>query len=175
MDVIVFLLIFSDCFLKAGRYKEVLLFQSQLFTCIVIVVWIKNLYDIAGKVLLLYCFLVVTLVKGIQLEVYDRLCIPDTESIYHIIVIACDRHIIRNSFYCLVSFVDKSGSTLFSIIFCSYIAAEMYFLGIFRTTEFEWIAVFQPVIRYLNLVSVFDLLFEHSVMVTDSTAICSIV
>ena len=141
MDVIMFLFVFGNCCLKACRYEEVLLFQSQLFTCIVVVVRVKDFYDIAGKVLLLYCFLVITLVKGIKLEVYDRLCIPDTKCVYYIIVISCDWHIIRNGFYCLISFVDKFVSALFRIVLYSYISAEVYFLGIFRTTQFEWVAV----------------------------------
>ena len=141
MDIVMFLFVFGNCCLEACRYKEVLLFQSQLFTCIVVVVRVKNFYDIAGKVLLLYSFLVITLVKGIKLEVYDRLCIPDTKCVYYIIVISCDRHIIRNGFYCLISFVDKFVSALFRIVLYSYISAEVYFLGIFRTTQFEWVAV----------------------------------
>ena len=136
-----FLFVFGNCCLETCRYEEVLLFQSQLFTCIVVVIRVKNFYDIAGKVLLLYSFLVVTFVKGIQLEVYDRFCIPDTKCVYYIIVIACDRHIIRNSLYSLISFMDKSVSTLFRIVLYSYISAEVYFLGIFRATQFEWVAV----------------------------------
>ena len=66
MDIVMFLFVFGNCCLEACRYKEVLLFQSQLFTCIVVVVRVKDFYDIAGKVLLLYCFLVITLVKGIK-------------------------------------------------------------------------------------------------------------
>ena len=69
MDIVMFLFVFGNCCLEACRYKEVLLFQSQLFTCIVVVVRVKDFYNIAGKVLLLYCFLVITLVKGIKLEV----------------------------------------------------------------------------------------------------------
>ena len=88
MDIVMFLFVFGNCCLEACRYKEVLLFQSQLFTCIVVVVRVKDFYDIAGKVLLLYCFLVITLVKGIKLEVYNRLCIPDTKCVYYIIVIS---------------------------------------------------------------------------------------
>ena len=65
MDIVMFLFVFGNCCLEACRYEEVLLFQSQLFTCIVVVVRVKDFYDVAGKVLLLYSFLVITFVKGI--------------------------------------------------------------------------------------------------------------
>ena len=77
-DIFMIFFVFFDCSLKTCRYEEVLLFQTQLFTSHMIIVRIKNFHDIAGKVFLLNCFLVITFIKGIQLEVYDRLCIPDS-------------------------------------------------------------------------------------------------
>ena len=77
-DIFVVLLIFVDSSLETCRYEEVLLFQTQLFTCHMVIIRIKNFYDIAGKVFLLNCFFVITFVKGIKLKVYDWLCIPDS-------------------------------------------------------------------------------------------------
>ena len=51
----------------------------------------------------------------------------------------------------------------------------MNFFCIFRTTKFKWISIFQPVIRYFYLISVFDLLFEHTVTITDTASICAVV
>ena len=107
-DIAVIFLVLLDCSLKTCGNKEVLLFQTQLLTCHMVVVRIKHLNDIAGKVFLLYSFLVITLVKRIQSEVYDRLCIPDAESIYDLIVISQDRHVKRHCLYCLISLMDKS-------------------------------------------------------------------
>ena len=45
--------------------EEILLFQTQLFTCIVIVIGIKDITDILCKVLLLNCFFVFTLIERI--------------------------------------------------------------------------------------------------------------
>ena len=61
--------------------KEVLLFQTQLFTCIVVVVRIQNFNDVLSQVFLLYCFMIFTLVKQIQTEVIDCFCIPDSQGI----------------------------------------------------------------------------------------------
>ena len=51
----------------------------------------------------------------------------------------------------------------------------MNFFCIFRTTKFKWISIFQPVIRYFYLISVFDLLFEHTITITDTTSICTVI
>ena len=51
----------------------------------------------------------------------------------------------------------------------------MNFFCVLRTAKFKWISVFQPVIRNLYLISVFDLLFEHTVTITDTTSICTVV
>ena len=73
-----FSLILCDCSLKAGRYEEILLFQAQLFSCVMIVVRVQHLYDILSQVLLLHGFVVIAPVKGFQLEVHDGFCIPDS-------------------------------------------------------------------------------------------------
>ena len=46
---------------------------------------------------------------------------------------------------------------------------------IFRTTKFKWISIFQPVIWNFYLISVFDLLFEHTITITDTTSICTVI
>ena len=63
MDVVMFFFKFLYCSLNAGRDEEILLSQSELLTCVVIVIWIENLNDSLCKVLLLYCLLILTLVK----------------------------------------------------------------------------------------------------------------
>ena len=37
--------------------------------------------------------------------------------------------------------MNEFVSALFRIVFYSYISAEVYFFGIFRTAKFEWVAV----------------------------------
>ena len=51
----------------------------------------------------------------------------------------------------------------------------MNFFCVFRTTKFKWISIFQPVIWNLYLISVFDLLFEHTITITDTTSICTVI
>ena len=174
-DVIVCFFVFGNRCLKAGRYEEVLLFQTKLFTCHMVIIRIKHLYDSTCKVLLLYCVVIITLVKRVKVEVYDRLCIPDTKCVYNIVVITCDRHIVRNSLNCLISFMDEFILVLHRIPLNAYISAEMNLFCILRTTELERIAVLQPVIRCLYLITVTDLLLEHTITVTDSASVCTVV
>ena len=68
MDIVMLSHVLLYSFLYGCGDEEVLLLQTQLLTCIVIVVGVQNLYDITCQVLLLYRLLVITLVKGIQLE-----------------------------------------------------------------------------------------------------------
>ena len=54
-------------------------------------------------------------------------------------------------------------------------AAELDFLLKLCTTKLERVAVSQPVIRHLTLITVLDLLLEHAVLVADATAACPVV
>ena len=139
-----------------------------------VVIWVKNVADILGKVLLLNCFSVITFVKQVKLELTDGLCIPDPQGIDDLVVVSHDRHIVRNSQHRLVSLLYEIVSACSRVIFYFHIAAEFYFFGVFRTAKLEWIAVFQPVIRYFHLESVLDLLFEQTIMVTDAAAVSTV-
>ena len=174
-DVAVMLFIFLDRCLKAGGYEEVLLFQTQLLTCHMVIVRVKHLYDIAGKVLLLHCLLIITLVERVQTKVHNGLRIPDTKGVYDVVVVSQDRHIVGNRLNRLISLMDEAVGACSGIIFHTDISAEMYFLGIFRTAQFEGVSVLQPVIRNLNLESVLDLLLEHTVMITDAASVSTVV
>ena len=59
--------------------------------------------------------------------------------------------------------------------FRCYIATELNLYFILRTFYLKWVAVLQPVIRLLNLVTILDCLLEHTVTITDTTAICRVV
>ena len=138
-----------------------------------IIIWIQNLYYISGKILLFYCLLIIPFIKGIQLEALYRLCIPDTKRVNNTVAIAHNGKIIGNRPYALVSLLNKMVSAVF-IYSHIYITAKFYFLGIFRSSQFKRISIRKPVIRNLYLITVPDLLFEHTVTITNATAISSI-
>ena len=172
--IFVFLFIFIKHNLKTGRYKEILLFQTKLFSCIVVVIWIKNLYDRFCKVFLLDRFMVFSSVKCIQFKVCDCLCIPDTQCIDYVVAISYDRHIIWNSKYGFIIFLNKVILLGFFIILYTDRTTKANLFGIFITANFKWISIFQPVIRYFYLITVFNLLFEHTITVANSTSISRI-
>ena len=88
--------VFCNGSLNTCRYEEILLFQTKLFTCHMVIIRIKHLADGTCQILLLYCLLIITLVKGIQIEGINCLRIPDTKCIYYIIVISNNRQIVRH-------------------------------------------------------------------------------
>ncbi len=173
MDVIVFAHIFGHCFLDGGRDEEVLLLQAQFLTCIMIVVGIEHFHNIPGQVLLLYRLQVVPLVKRVKLEAIHRLCVPDPQGVHDPVAIPYNGKIKRNGLHRLVALLDKIVLPILPETYI-HIAAKLHNLGILRPAQFEGIALCQPVIRYLYLITVPDLLFEHAVAVADATAVCRI-
>lgn len=113
---------------------------------------------------------VITLVKGIQSEVYDGLCVPDTESIYDLIVISQDRHVKRHGLYRLIS-----PDNLFDPVAGSYSTRTASVSKNIPGGAVQRITVFQPVIRNLKLKTILDLLLEHTVTVTDTAAIGTVI
>ena len=97
MNIVMCSLEFSDCFLNTCRNKEILLFQAELFSCIVVIVRIKHVYNVLSQVFLFYCLLVITFIEGIQMEICDRLSIPYTECIYDIVIVSKNRNVKRYS------------------------------------------------------------------------------
>ena len=75
----------------------------------------------------------------------------------------------------IIAIMNKTVSLTLIIPFDTHIAAKFHGLHIFRPFHFKRIAVFQPVIRYFHLITVPDLLFEHSVFIADTTAVNRIV
>ena len=169
-----FFITLDQCLQTCGN-EEVLLFQSQFFSRIMIVVRIQYLDDRLRKVLLLNRFVIISSVKRIQLEVCDRFRIPDTQCVHDMISISYDRHIIRDRKYRLKIFLDKFVSSGLRISFKPYFSAETHFFCILVSAQFKRIAIFKPVIRCFHLITVFDLLLEHAVAIPDSASIRRIV
>ena len=173
MDIVMLSHVLLYSFLYGCGDEEVLLLQTQLFTCIVIVVGVQNLYDITCQVLLLYRLLVITLVKGIQLEALYRLRIPDTQGVYNAIAITHDGEIKRNRLNGLIALLGKYVSAVL-IGMHTDIATEFHNFRILRSAQFERITIHQPVIGNLYLITVADFLLEHTITITDTAAICRI-
>ena len=154
--------------------KEVLLLETKLLARIVIVVRIKHLDNISGKILLLNRLLVIALVKGIKLEAVYRLCIPDTERVDKAVAVTYDRHIIRDRADSLIALLLEVAASVLIHVDID-IAAEPYFLRILRSSQFKRVSVLEPVVRHFHLITVADLLLEHTVAITDTAAVRRVV
>ena len=149
--------------------EEILLFESQFLTRIMVIVGIEDFTDRLGQVLLLNRLVIITLVKRIELEAVDSLGIPDPLGIYEMIVISDNRKIIRYGKNRLAAFLNEALPALY-ILYHSYISAELDQFGVILIADLERITVFEPVIGLFNLKTVLDLLLEHAVFITDAAA-----
>ena len=138
-----------------------------------VIVRVQYLHNIPGKVLLLHSLAVVAFVERIKLEAINRFRVPDTQRIHNAVAITDDRQVIGNRPYYLIALLFEITSAVLVHIYID-ISAKFHFLGVFRSSQFKRIAVPQPVIRHFNLISVPDFLLEHTITVTDATAISGI-
>ncbi len=159
--------------LKGRGDEEVLLTQSQLLTLHMIVVGIKHLCQGTCQIGILHCQRIIALVKLIQVEIRDCLCVPDTQSVDHAVAVAHYRDIVGYRTYRCVILLSEYTSAV--DYFCLYTAAESHFLGIFGSLHLKGIAVPEPFIRYFVLIAVPDLLPEHAVMIADAAAVCRVI
>ena len=134
-----------------------------------IVVGIEYLYQILGQIFLFHRLLVISLVESLKAEGVERLCVPDTQSVYHVVAVAHNRHVVGDGHNGAVSLLHKMVSAVFPDRL--YIAAEFNLCGVLCPAKLKGIAVLQPLVRHLQLVTVFNLLFEHAVVVADAAAV----
>ena len=139
-DIAVFLLVFRDQRLQARGNEEILLFQTELFPRIMVIVRVKDVNDQFCQVFLLYRFMVISSVKLIQLEVGNCLCIPYAQRIHHMVAVSDDRHIVRDREYRLIILLDKFILARNRVFLKTDIAAETHFLCILFPAQLERVA-----------------------------------
>ncbi len=140
-DIAVFLLIFRDQRLKTCRDEEILLFQSEFFPGIVVVVRIENINDQLRKIFLFYRFVIVASVKFIKLKVCDRFRVPYTQCVYHMVAVSYDRHIIRDRKYRFIVLLDEDILARSRIFLKTDITAETDFFRVLFSAQFKRIAL----------------------------------
>ena len=169
-----FLLIAHKKCLEACGNKEILLFQTQFFSSIVIVARIEHVYDHLGKILLLYRMTVISTVECIQMEISNRFRIPDSQCIDNMVSISDDRHIVRHRTHRTVILLNKINALCHRIILDPDVTTEADLFCVFIPANLKRIAVLQPVVWHLYLIAVLNFLLEHSVTVADAASICRI-
>ena len=165
--------IFLHCLLYGCGDEEILLFQAQLLACVMVVIGIEHVHQVSGQILLLNRLAVVTLVKSVQTEACHGLRIPDTQGIHNAVAVSHDGKIVGNGSHCLITLLHEMISAVLVAVY-GHVAAEFHYLGILGPAQFKRIAVRQPVVRHLDLETVLNLLFEHTVTVADTAAVSRI-
>ena len=157
--------------LNAGGYEEVFLHQTQRPSFIGIVIGIEEFGDILhGIIVLMVCSHLLLSHDHVGLEVLVHLAVPQAESIDGRIVIADHRHIVRDSQYLVAALVNElQGAVL--VLRHVGVAAEVDMDGFVRLAIFPGKGVFQPVVRYLYLISVENMLLKQTIAVTDTAAV----
>ena len=120
-----FFLYFAIASWILAETKKYCCFRRSSFPDILVVIGIKNLYNILCQVFLLYCFLIITLVKGIQNQNSSIASASQIRRVFTILLpISHDRNIIRNRLDCLIAFLDK---IILSVLInsTSYITAKL--------------------------------------------------
>ena len=87
------------------------------------------------------------------------------------VVVANDGVIIGNRQNGLIVLLYKMCLSGLVIVFYPDISAETHFFCVLRTAKFEGVAVLQPVVRLLHLVTILNLLLEHAIAVADAAAV----
>ena len=138
-DIIMSLFVFLYRSLHGSGDEEILLFQTKLLTCHMVIVRVKHFANGSRQVFLLHCFLILTLIKRIQIKSIDCFRIPDSESIHDMIAIAHNRHIIRYGTDALISFLHELRPSV--VILHIHIAAELHLNRVLVSSDLKWIAV----------------------------------
>ncbi len=106
-----------------------------------------------------------------QLEAFRRASVPQSQRVHRLVLIAGNRHVKRYRQHFVSGFPVHDMQTGFRIDIVTAVSAKAHDTGVFRTSEFPWIAArTQPVIRFFHLKTIMDQLTEHAVFIAQAIA-----
>ncbi|OPY65168.1 MAG: hypothetical protein A4E62_02735 [Syntrophorhabdus sp. PtaU1.Bin002] len=167
------LLVSSDDIHKSGADEEILLFEPQLLACCILVTRVEHLRDIFTAVAVLYCLYIVTAVEELKVKFPHRLGSPQTERVHRIVLEPRDRVVVGHSHNFIAT--HPFGAVLTGppgLVVDP--AVKPNEIEKFRSREFPWITIPQPVVRGLYLKPVFDSLLENTIFVANAIAIARV-
>ena len=154
--------------LQGGTGEEVVLLQAQALALVVVVFGVEYLGNDLGKLLFFTGLHIAPLTKGGQVNMLGAAGGPHAQAIHRSGVIAHNGHIIGNGFHGVIITMDKLLHAVFRYLI--HIAVEVYLAGILHHRHFPYVAVIQPVVGKLHLLSVHDFLTEKPVFIADGAA-----
>lgn len=99
----VFLLVPSNDVTQRSRTEKVLLFQSQLLSCLVVVVRVEHARDVLGLLPLSDCSKVVSLVELVKVKLICGSGTPKSQIVRVVSVVSRDRSVVSLSYHCLAA------------------------------------------------------------------------
>ena len=154
---------------QRGRTEKVLLFQSQLFTLIGLVVRVQHTGDVLGGLSLLDGLKVVTFVEVVEVELVVRTRSPQSQIIGVVSVIAGHGRIVSLRDHKLApdplsAFDPGHISRLGSV------SVEPNCVDHVGSFYLPWVALLKPVVWNFDLLTIFDHLLKNSVVVANTIA-----
>ena len=145
-----------------------MLLQAQLLALVVVVLGIEHLGDDLAELLFLQGLHILAPVELLHVDLLGRAGRPGAQHVDHGAVIAQYRHIIGHGLHGFI--VQMAVFEPAVLVIFLKIAPEMHLHRLGRPADFPHIAVFQPVVGQLHLISVHDVLAEQAVFIADGAA-----
>jgi len=153
--------------LHAGRSKEILLTQTQIFTIFAGVIRIENHGDFFSVVDRCHRRRIITSIEFIEVKLLSCSGSPQTQSIDRAILITGNRHIIGNSTNVVV--VDPAYSLASRSVSIGFtVPPELDTLSIFRPLNLPAIINIKPMIWLFNLITIDDALVKHPIFIANA-------
>ncbi|OQA24790.1 MAG: hypothetical protein BWY59_02034 [Verrucomicrobia bacterium ADurb.Bin345] len=155
--------------LDGTRDEEVLLLEPELPALLDVIVRVQDLRDVFGQHLSLVRADIIAVVEKFQVELFRRLGLPEAEVVHGVVAVTRDGNVVGNADDHLAVHPLREEAAV--VILVHDPAAETDFELVFGALDFPGVAMAQPVVRFLHLVSVADLLAEDAVIVSHAIAV----
>jgi hypothetical protein len=152
-----------------ARHEEVLLFEPQLLALLSCVVRVEHLGDILHFDLLFDRARVVALVEQIEIEVARRARGPQPQCVHGVGVVTDDKRVVGHTHDALAVHPIEAHLAAVGAPHM-HLAVELHALHVLMARQLPGIAVLQPSIPVLDLLTAVDVLLEDAVFVANAVA-----
>ena len=151
--------------LEGGGGEEILLLQAEQLAFVVVVFGVEDVGDGFRQFLFLRRLHIVAVVEVAQVNALRGAGAPKAQTVDGGGVIAHQRHVVGNSLDRVVADVTEHRAAVLVAHF--NVTVEVHLAGVLHYGHFPHVAVAQPVVRQLDLLTVHNLLAEQTVFIAD--------
>lgn len=159
-----------DDIINGGWAEEILLLQSQFFSCIGAIVRVQNTGDVLSILSFVNGSMVITWVELIEIESVSWSGSPKSQVVGIIGVESWDWGIVSNCNNLLTTF--PSCSLGGSILVLLRVTIESNLVLDILSLNLPWVSVIKPKIWNFDLVTISNNLLENSVLISDTISPC---